>query len=115
MVQRAAASAARREVADVEATAHDQVVVAGEADVGEVGRQRRAGVGRRPVADDVAQAPDRVRRAVLLVDVCKHRGEGRQVAVDVGDDRYAHARTFTGSLTTADSPASVRSPDPDGS
>jgi hypothetical protein len=45
----------------------------------------------RPVADDVAEAGDRI--DLLLVDVGKDRLEGLEVAVDVADNRPLHANS----------------------
>ena len=52
-------------------------------------------VRSRPVADQVAEAPDRIDRFAL--DCREHRLERVQVRVDVRDDGDAHgARAYTG-------------------
>ena len=65
-------------------------MVADQADVGPLGDDLTAAVRRRPVADDVAEAPDRVRRP--RVDLLEHREQSLLVSVDVGDDCNARHR-----------------------
>ena len=80
---------AHREVAHVDVAAHDQVVVAGQAHLDHLGDQLRC---RRRAAR--RSRPRRPRHQTwsgsLLPDVGEHGLERRQVAVDVGDDGYAH-------------------------
>jgi hypothetical protein len=78
------------ELEEVDRAAHGQVVVAGEADVGALRDRRAALVRARPVADEVAEAPELVRR--VRVDRGEDRLQCVQVRVDVGDDRDAHRR-----------------------
>ena len=66
-------------------------MVAGQAPLDDVGDERRAGIRVGAVADDVAQAPHLV--GILSPEVREHGFERRQVAVDVGDDRYAQGVT----------------------
>ena len=51
----------RREVREVDATEDSEVVVSYQADVGALGDEGAAAVRARPVADEVAEAPKRVR------------------------------------------------------
>jgi hypothetical protein len=53
----------------------------------DLAQPRDHAVGVRPVADDVAEVPDAIDRA----GVGKDRIEGRQVRVDVREDRNPHA------------------------
>ena len=79
------------ELLEVDRPAHREVVVAGEADVGPLRDRGAALVRPRPVADEVAETPELVRR--LRVDRRQDRVQRVQVRVDVGDDRDAHGRT----------------------
>jgi len=78
------------ELGEVDRAAHGEVVVAGEADIGPLGDRGAALVRVRPVADEVAEAPELVRG--VRVDRCENRLQRVQVRVDVGDDRGAHRR-----------------------
>ena len=57
-------------------------------EIGAFTHDRAALVRPRPVADEVAQAPDRVGR--LGVDAFEHRLERVQICANVGDDGDAH-------------------------
>ena len=65
-------------------------MVADQADVGPLGDDLAAAVRRRPVADDVAEAPDRFR--LPGVDLLEHREQCLLVSVNVGDDCNARHR-----------------------
>ena len=58
----------------------------GEADRRPFTEQRGAFVRPRPVADDIAEAPELVEPAG--VDLCEHGLERGQVRMDVGENRY---------------------------
>ena len=81
------------ELLEVDRPAHGEVVVAREADVGPLGDRRAALVRSCSVADEVAEAPELVRR--LLVDRREDRLQRVQVRVDVGDDCDAHRQRRT--------------------
>ena len=73
-------------------------MVAADADRAELGQPGDDAVRLRAVADDVTEVPDRVDRA----DRGEHRIEGDEVAVDVRQDRDAHAHESSSApLTTA--------------
>jgi len=78
------------ELGEVDRSAHREVVVAGEADVGPLGDRGATLVRPRPVTDDVTETPELVRR--LRVDRGEDRVQRVQVRVDVGDDCDAHER-----------------------
>ena len=63
-------------------------MVAREAEIGSLSDDPSALVGLCAVADDVAQAPELVRR--IPVDLGQDGFKGGQVRVDVGDDRNLH-------------------------
>ena len=69
------------EVADADLAERDEVVVADEADVAPLPHDVAALVRQRPVADDVAEAPDRVH--ALRVDLLQDRLERVEVSVNV--------------------------------
>jgi hypothetical protein len=69
---------------DVQSAEHDEVVVADQADVAAVAGQRHALVGVGAVADEIAEAPDRVHSHP--VDVGDHGLERGQVRVRVRDE-----------------------------
>ena len=69
------------EFLDAELPEDDEVVVPDETQIGTPRHDLAAAVRCRPVADDVAEAPDGVRRGV--VDGPEHGGEGMLVSVNV--------------------------------
>jgi len=69
------------EFLDAELPEDDEVVVPDETQMGALRHDLAAAVRCRPVTDDVAEAPDGVRRGV--VDRREHRGEGMLVSVNV--------------------------------
>src|SRR3954451_8076984 len=77
-----------REILEVDATEHAEVVVSYQADVGAFGHEGAAAVRVRPVADEVSQAPELVGR--LGVDGAKHGFERMEIPVNVGDDGHSH-------------------------
>ena len=88
-VQRAASAAPGENSSSVELAGHRQVVVAGEADVGVLARERDSSRwGRR--RSRRGRPGTRSPRAGLRCDVGEHRLEGVAVAVDVGDDGDLH-------------------------
>jgi len=81
------------ELGEVDRAANGEVVVACETDVGPLGDRGAALVRPRPVADEIAETPELVRR--LRLD-CGENGLQRvQVRVDVGDDGDAHRQRRT--------------------
>jgi voltage-gated potassium channel len=82
-----------REVRQAERAGDDEVVIAGQAQVGPCLDERAALVRPGPVADRVAETPDGV--DALLVDPCERRHEGMQVRVDVRDDGDPHGADDT--------------------
>jgi hypothetical protein len=81
------------ELLEVDRPAHGEVVVAGETDIRPLRDRRAALVRPRPVADEVAEAPELVRR--LRVDRREDLLQRVQVRVDVGDDCDAHRQPRT--------------------
>src|SRR4029077_17289919 len=81
------------ELQEIDRPEDAQVVVARETDFRAVRDQRAALVPPRPVSDEVAEAPELVRR--LRLDRCEDRLQRVQVRVDVGDDRDAHRQRST--------------------
>src|SRR3954468_7942559 len=77
-----------REHADVDGAVHDQVVVAGQTDVGYLDHRTCACLRVGVVADQIAQAPQLF--GALLLGSLEHRLERRQVAVDVGENDRFH-------------------------
>src|SRR5207247_10681407 len=75
------------ELCEVDPADDAEIVVPDEADVASLSRDCAAAVRPRPVADDVAEAPDRV--DVRPFDRLERSREGVEVTVDVGDDRDA--------------------------
>jgi len=65
-------------------------VISYQADVGPLGHELAAAVRLRPVPDEVAEAPERVRRCGI--DGTKHRLERMEIPVNVGDDGHSHGR-----------------------
>lgn len=65
-------------------------MVSYQADVGALGDDGAAAVRARPVADEVAETPERVRR--LGVDGAEHGLERMEIPVNVGDDGHSHGR-----------------------
>jgi hypothetical protein len=63
-------------------------VVPDQTELAPLGDEASALVGLGPVADDIAEAPAAL--DARLVDRGEHRLEGRQVAVDVGEDGDSH-------------------------
>jgi voltage-gated potassium channel len=84
------------EVRDPERSADDEVVVAGEAQASPLLHERAALVRPGPVANRVAEAPDRI--DAFLVDRRERRHEGVQVRVDVRDDGDPHGADDTTAL-----------------
>ena len=80
----------RSELFEVEPTENGEVVVSYQAQFGPLGHERTATVRTRPVADDVAQAPDRVGR--LGGERLQHGLKRMQVPVNVREDRDPHRR-----------------------
>ena len=105
-VQRRGDAGVAVELVEVDRPAHGEVVVAREADVGPLRDGGAALVRPRPVADEVAEAPELVRR--LLVDRREDRLQRVQVRVDVGDDCDAHRQRRT--LTRRERGPSLRPP-----
>ena len=64
-------------------------MVAANADRPDLGKARHHGIGIRPIADDVAEVPDRVHWA----GGSEHGLKRPQVGMDVGDDKDAHGRS----------------------
>ncbi len=92
------------ELLEVDRSPDGEIVVAGEADVGPLRDQCAALVRPRPVADEVAEAPELVRR--LRLDRREDRLERVQVRVDVRDDCDAHRQRRT--LTRREQAPSLR-------
>lgn len=65
-------------------------MVSYQADVGALGDDGAAAVRARPIADEVAETPERVRR--LGVDGAEHGLERMEIPVNVGDDGHSHGR-----------------------
>src|SRR5213078_797921 len=81
------------ELAQVDGPPHGEVVVPAQADRGPRLDRRAALVRVRPVADEVAEAPELVRR--VGVDRRQYRLESGEIPVDVGDDGDAHGDNAT--------------------
>src|SRR5207237_6155301 len=77
----------RGELLEVDLAEDAEVVVAGEAEGRALPHRRDARIRPGPVADEVAQAPQLVRR--LAVDGLENRLERVPVSVNVRDDRDA--------------------------
>ena len=82
-----------REVLEVEAPEHPEIVVSYQAQVGAILDERAALVRPRPVPDEIAQAPDGVRS--LGVDCFQHGLQRMQISVNVREDRDAHRSRAT--------------------
>ena len=68
-----------------------QVVIADQAQRAALGDQARALVRLSAVPHHVPEAPELIGAGAL--DVGEHRLQGRQVGVDVADDRQSHGRS----------------------
>ena len=93
-VQRAATPASPAKSARSIDPEDAEIVVPAERQRGALAHEPAALVGLRPVADQVAEAPELV--GLLALDLGEDRLEGVEVGVDVGDDCDAHGLVAEG-------------------
>jgi len=87
LVQAAAIAAFIEKLLDVELADHHEVVVADQAQVAGLARERHALVRLGAIAHEVAEAPRGVH--AHTVDVLEHGLQGGQVGVNVREDGHA--------------------------